>query len=180
MPVDIFPDDVWHEVLIGPANTDKVTGPSVSDPLKLVGDNLLWLKNRIISFGHEKKLVSAIFTEDVGAHDFTSMIDGQRITLEKPSLVLAVMHLPMVTIDRADTELSLAAYDNADTFEALGYTRIYGTVATYENTSLMGYFSLDVGDYGFGIRVNQGGAGTFQIEAGNFSVMALALGQVAT
>lgn len=181
MPVDFTGSPVWHDTIVGPANGDKVTGPSVSDMGVLLADRTMWLFGHVVPFYSSADLAVPLTTELITAVDFATIFSDS-LVLERDSTVIATMVMPAMIVD-VDTTLSLCVYDEANVFVAEGVpTYVPGAGDTdYQSRALQAGFDLPPGEYKFGLRVLQSGAGTWITSAdGTVSINALAVGKVGT
>src|SRR5687767_9410996 len=118
MPTDFTGTATWRDTITGPANGDKVTGPSVTDMGVLLADRTMWLFGHVVPFYSSVNLAIAATTELITLVEFPAFVPDA-IVLDRDSTLTATMTLPAMVVD-VDTTITLCVFDETDTLVASG------------------------------------------------------------
>lgn len=165
MPLPFTGTPEWRETIAGPANTDDVTGPSVSDMGVLLADRGQWQKQGTI--GHkDTKQQSYDVSGGTGFQAFYT----DRIALDvAQSRVLVTQVLPRVEITDGDVTVEPVLFDESGDVVEVASTYAIELLQDDVCPQLVivaGYESVAAGIYSFGIKVTCSGAAKFEMTFG--------------
>jgi hypothetical protein len=156
MPTDFSGDPVWHDMITGPANTDEVTGPSVTDMGVLAADRTQFLREAMprVAVGHET-LASTLNAEDYEpipgstvrptlASRISAVVTARGITISGTGL----LHAVILEITAPDTYAIIAG----------GPEITFVDPDDIECCHIVQTIEVPAGDYCAGIRAGTGSA----------------------
>lgn len=178
MPFTFSGTPVWHDMIDGPANTEDVTGPSVTDMGVLLADRTLYMAQEQISlFASNKPVVAQSYTALVPI-DLTDYI-AVPIFLDRDARVLVNAAMPGLDTDTVYPCRARLVFQ-----EPTLVLRVEAEWQQYKNDAsahpfLVAAVELVAGSWDVFVQLDHGGAGaSTSVQPGNFNVAALVIRNV--
>lgn len=170
MPTNFTGSPEWRETIAGPANSDEITGPSVSDMGVLLADRGQWQKQGTIGY-YDEKTATVNVSGGTGEHP---LYTAQMALDVATSRVLVTQSLPACFVTDGDVTVELCLFDESDVLvDQVSTLLLVEDTSTAQLILVGGFENVAAGTYSFGIRVVAAGAAKFDF-TGNIRTIAQA------